>query len=109
MYVIKSLLFVMLFTVSILSAQHGFCMTAEEEAKEAAAQNKHLEELFQNPKTPAKEFAGHTFVIFIQGAADHYVPPSLEEIQGKWGRADAKDSAEIRQKARECKSCNVVM
>lgn len=80
------------------------CRAEKEEKKEA----ERVEYLFRStsltPENPAKS----TFIIFNEGAADHFVMNSVEEGNGV-KRVDAIDSQKIRDLAKTCQSCNVVL
>ncbi len=70
-----------------------------------------LNQLFQIHDRLPKEFlkGPNTFIVFVNGAADHYVPPSFPEIKQRWGKADAHDVAEIKSTIRACDNCNLLL
>jgi hypothetical protein len=49
-----------------------------------------------------------TFIFFIQGAADHFVPKSTTQVS-QLTQVDQVDSKIIRQLAKQCQRCNVVI
>jgi hypothetical protein len=55
-----------------------------------------------------KSVPKHTFIFFAHGAADHFVPTSLDDRK-VWGDAIANDVKKIKKLARSCSSCNVVI
>ena len=70
-----------------------------------------LNQLFQLDGTLPKQFlkGPNTFVVFVNGAGDHFVPQSFPEVKLKWGKADAHDVAEIKQVISSCDSCNLLL
>lgn len=55
------------------------------------------------------EAAHHTFVFFIQGASDHYVPQDLNHPKKKWVHADAYDAKIITKQLKKSKLVNGVI
>ncbi len=88
----------------------GSGLSSSSWAKESTS-DRNLKQLFRIDTDLPKKFkkGPHTFVVFVNGAADHYVPPSFSEIKQKWGKADAKDVAEIKTSELSCEGCNLLL
>ncbi len=52
------------------------------------------------------DYADHTFVFFLQGAADHYVPKDFHHLKKGWVNADEYDSRKILTHLKESNSIN---
>ncbi len=70
-----------------------------------------LNRLFRGSPKYRSGFGRRTFIIFVNGDADHFVTESSESgsEDAKLARVDAADVRKIDQLARSCNDCNVVL
>ena len=82
---------------------------AQQTAQELQLRNPLLDKLFQVNSITVEKPQPHTFIFFVQGAADHLQPHSLNEVDQPWGNSDAQDVQEIKKLALNCQNCNVLL